>query len=100
MILFKLANQKGERFSNRYISQKQTGGFPRPKATYKVQILIKGAEIVYAVFITVYGSRLHLSEIGLEMSFDHNSFHLHEMETSKTKVMAINKQYINNQDEF
>ena len=70
------------------------------KAISNIQILIKGAEIVYAVFITVYGSRLHLSEIGLEMSFDHNSFHLHEMETSKTKVMAINKQYINNQDEF
>ena len=70
------------------------------KAISNIQILIKGAEIVYAVFINVYGSRLHLSEIGLEMSFDHNSFHLHEMETSKTKVMAINKQYINKKDEF
>ena len=69
------------------------------KAISNIQILIKGAEIVYAVFINVYGSRLHLSEIGLEMSFDHNSFHLHEMETSKTKLMAINKQYINKQDE-
>ena len=70
------------------------------KAISNIQILIKGAEIVYDVFLTVYGSRLHLYKISLEMSFDHNSFHLHEIETSKTKVMAINKHQINNRDEF
>ena len=98
MILFKLANQNSKSFSNRYISQKTNVWVT--KAIRNIHLLIKGAEIVYDVFITVYGSRLHLYKISLEMSFDHNSFHLHEMETSKTKVMAINKQQINNRDEF